>query len=182
MKLAVKHIELRIGKDENFPVQQPKKAHRKNLHSAMNSTLNYSQMTIQDRTLNLIIKSLKPQQVIGKSPVFSKKPVIAKQENFGFNKSQDELSKIENEPGNPSEGHDGKIFDVSLKEKELDQKKLRKKIVVESVFKNLPLKVNFRYRPCSAKARFEKRVKRHSRVGSFYESVYDRFNTTQSPK
>jgi hypothetical protein len=171
MKLAVKHIEFRFGKDENFPVQQGKKAHRKNVHSAMNSTLNSSQMTVQDRTLNLIIKSLKPPQAIGKLSVFYKKPVIAKQENFGF-KAQDEMG---NEPGNCVEDHDGKKIDV-------EQKKLRKKIVVESVFKDLPLKVNFRYRPCSAKARFEMRGKRHLRVGSFYESVYDRFNTTQSPK
>ncbi|OMJ68234.1 hypothetical protein SteCoe_34380 [Stentor coeruleus] len=181
MKLAVKHIEFRFGKDENFPIQQAKRAHRKSVHSAMNSTFNSSQMVIQDKTLNLIIKSLKPRQPIDKSFDFNKKPVIIKQENFGP-KTQDGLSKIENLHGNSIEVYDGKIIDVSCKEKEVDQKKLRKKIVVESVFKDLPLKVNFRYRPCSAKARFKKTEKRHSRICSFYESVYYRFNTTQSPK
>ncbi|OMJ68801.1 hypothetical protein SteCoe_33642 [Stentor coeruleus] len=188
MKLTVKHIELHLGKHENFIVHKAKKVNKKHRNSAMSSTCTSALIGNQDRTLKLIIKSLKPHSANERSPLSYKKPIIVKKDiiiqpspNESTNIGNDHI-KLRNLYENGYH-KDLNIKEVAMtKDKEVNQERYRKKIVVESVFRDAPLKIFTKNRPCSAKTRSEPEVRKkvHLRIASFYQG-FDRSSTSQSP-
>jgi hypothetical protein len=182
-------MELHLGKHEDFIVHKAKRANKKHRYSAMSTTCTNSLIGKQDQTLKLIIKSLKPHSANERSPLSYKKPIITKKNTLS-QLSSNEPNNIGNDHanlGNAYENAHQKELVVKenwqIKEKEANQERYRKKIVVESVFRDAPLRIFTKFRPCSAKTRSEPEVRKivHLRIASLYDQGLDRSNTSQSP-
>lgn len=189
MKLTVKHMELRLGKHENFIVHKAKRANKKNRHSAMSTTCTSSLIGNQDRTLKLTIKSLKPHSANERSPLSYKKSIIVKKDTLPQPSANEPNNRGNDHANMGNEYENGHHKDLVIKEngqtkeKEVNQERYRKNIVVESVFRDVPLKILSKFRPCSAKTRSEPIARKivHLRIASLYEQGFDRSNTSQSP-